>query len=90
MNNIITKFFGIADRQHHSLDLYDRLQDLMSLSRQRRALRSMDADRLHDLGITQQEAMIEAKKPVWDAPVHWQTRRTAAYCCDIPAQNNQI
>lgn len=33
--------------------------------RQRRALRELDSDRLHDLGISRSEAMRESRKPFW-------------------------
>lgn len=33
--------------------------------RQRRALREMDNDQLHDLGITRTEAIQESRKPFW-------------------------
>lgn len=49
-----------------------RLSDLLSLARQRRALAGLDADRLADIGVTRQEALEEADRPVWDVPAHWQ------------------
>lgn len=33
--------------------------------RQRRALREMDADQLHDLGLSRSAAMQEGRKPFW-------------------------
>ncbi len=33
--------------------------------RQRRALRNMDKEQLHDLGINRSEAMRESRKPFW-------------------------
>lgn len=44
---------------------------LFALYRQRRALAALDAHRLHDLGLTRQEADAEAHRPIWDAPTTW-------------------
>ncbi|MEM7471569.1 MAG: DUF1127 domain-containing protein [Pseudomonadota bacterium] len=43
----------------------------VDLYRQRRALAAMDKAQLMDLGLTREEADIEAARPVWDAPQHW-------------------
>lgn len=43
----------------------------VALYRQRRALASLDDTRLADLGLSRHEANTEAKRPVWDAPLHW-------------------
>jgi len=37
-------------------------------SRSRRALRSLPAAALHDIGLTQTQARIEAGRPFWQAP----------------------
>ncbi|MEL6475775.1 MAG: DUF1127 domain-containing protein [Pseudomonadota bacterium] len=34
-------------------------------ARQRRALRRMDPDRLADIGVTRDQALVEAAKPFW-------------------------
>ncbi len=47
------------------------LQDYMALYRQRRALRTLDAHLLADIGVSASAAEIEAKRPVWDVPGHW-------------------
>ena len=39
--------------------------------RQRKALKSLDASRLSDLGLSYQAAHREANRPVWDVPAHW-------------------
>lgn len=44
----------------------------LDLYRQRRALAKMDNAQLVDLGLTRAEAQAEAKRPIWDAPNHWQ------------------
>lgn len=47
------------------------LAALVSLRRERQALGNLDAHLLRDIGITQDEARREARRPVWDAPGHW-------------------
>lgn len=47
------------------------LMRYVDLYRQRRALAAMDKAQLMDLGLTREEADIEAARPVWDAPQHW-------------------
>ncbi|MCD9148908.1 DUF1127 domain-containing protein [Pseudophaeobacter flagellatus] len=42
-----------------------------ALLRQRRALKALDAAALEDIGITRQEALTEAARPLWDAPESW-------------------
>lgn len=40
--------------------------------RQRRALERLESHRLEDLGLGRGDALREAKRPIWDAPNHWQ------------------
>ena len=47
------------------------LLDLLSLYRQRRALADLDDTALSDIGLTRDEAVAEARKPIWDVPDHW-------------------
>ena len=42
-----------------------------SLYRQRRALATLDAHMLKDLGLTKQQAVVESERPIWDAPSNW-------------------
>ncbi|UYP66582.1 DUF1127 domain-containing protein [Thalassobacter stenotrophicus] len=48
------------------------LMDYIALCRQRRALATMDARQLADIGVTPDQARTEAARPVWDVPSHWQ------------------
>jgi len=41
---------------------------LMSLYRQRRALASLSAARLQDLGLTRAQALAESRRSLWDIP----------------------
>ena len=42
-----------------------------STFRQRRALGQLDAVALHDIGLTRQQAVKEAKRAIWDVPSNW-------------------
>lgn len=48
-----------------------RLTHLIDLHKQRRALRTLSAEQLRDMGISAQDAAIEAAKPIWDTPTQW-------------------
>jgi len=43
----------------------------IDLYRQRRALAALDTARLTDIGLSRQDAEVEAGRAFWDAPVHW-------------------
>lgn len=43
---------------------------MLSLARQRAALAAMDDAQLRDLGLTRDEALAEARRPIWDLPKH--------------------
>ncbi|MDU8910265.1 DUF1127 domain-containing protein [Aestuariicoccus sp. MJ-SS9] len=64
-------FVEITRHMPQPLDLARMLRTWAALARQRRALAKLDADTLRDVGITADEATIEAKRPVWDAPRNW-------------------
>lgn len=51
--------------------LLGRISEMMAVRRQRRALLSLDAHMLKDIGVTRRDAAVEAQKPIWDAPTHW-------------------
>jgi uncharacterized protein YjiS (DUF1127 family) len=42
-----------------------------AVARQRRALKELDDSALSDIGISRQEADVEARRPIWDAPSTW-------------------
>ena len=44
------------------------LSDVFDLYRQRRALARLDDKALADIGLTREEAQIEANRPFWDIP----------------------
>ena len=46
----------------------------LALHRSRRGLTQLDAHMLRDIGLTEAEARVEAARPLWDAPEHWQKR----------------
>ncbi|MDX5401835.1 MAG: DUF1127 domain-containing protein [Rhodobacterales bacterium] len=39
--------------------------------RSRKALARLDPRLLRDIGLTREEALDEAARPIWDAPLHW-------------------
>ncbi|MFN3662902.1 DUF1127 domain-containing protein [Yoonia sp.] len=51
--------------------LWRRVMQMIGLARQRRDLRDLDPHLLDDIGITRQDALREAEKPLWDVPRHW-------------------
>jgi len=50
---------------------FSRLRAAMALSKQRRSLADLDDALLKDIGLTREEALREAERPLWDAPRHW-------------------
>ena len=44
---------------------------LFAIWRQRRALSRLDERARQDIGLTKNEAHIEATRPFWDVPMHW-------------------
>ena len=51
--------------------LVSRLRQLRAVARQRRALAALDVSRLRDLGLSAEDARIEAARPFWDVPATW-------------------
>ena len=47
------------------------LRAMLALSRQRRKLRDLDPHLLQDIGVTDEQAKAESRRPAWDAPAHW-------------------
>jgi uncharacterized protein YjiS (DUF1127 family) len=43
----------------------------MALARSRRSLARLDPRLVQDIGLSVDEANAEARRPVWDAPLHW-------------------
>ncbi|MAQ84281.1 DUF1127 domain-containing protein [Psychromarinibacter halotolerans] len=61
-----TRFAGTRRRS-----VLQAIFQLSALRRQRLHLAQMDARMLDDIGVSRDEAMSEASRPVWDAPGHW-------------------
>lgn len=51
--------------------LWARLERSRGLARQRQALLELDETLLRDIGLTREQALREAGRPIWDAPRHW-------------------
>ncbi|MDU8929580.1 DUF1127 domain-containing protein [Alisedimentitalea sp. MJ-SS2] len=60
-----------AIRLNRPVLLAARFSTLLSLRRQRSRLARLDAKALADIGLTRDEAMTEAKRPIWDVPATW-------------------
>lgn len=51
--------------------LWAAIARMIALHRQRRQLAELDAHLLDDIGVSREDALTEAARPVWDAPAHW-------------------
>lgn len=60
---------GAPLRRRHSL--FSTLAHVYGVWRQRQVLKTLDAERLSDLGLTRDQAQTEARRPLWDAPRTW-------------------
>ncbi len=54
-----------------ALFLSRRVSLWTALARQRAALARLDDTALRDVGLSPEDARIEAARPFWDAPAHW-------------------
>ncbi|TCP41753.1 DUF1127 domain-containing protein [Rhodovulum marinum] len=61
----------IAPRPHDVPALFRRLVLGLGAARQRRRLAELDEALLRDIGLTRDEAVAEARRPVWDVPQSW-------------------
>ncbi len=48
-----------------------RLAQTLGLWEQRRKLAVLDDAALRDIGLTRDEAVTEAQRPLWDVPANW-------------------
>ena len=51
--------------------LFQRLQTIITTRRERQALLALDPALLCDIGLTREQALAEANRPIWDAPTTW-------------------
>ena len=51
--------------------LFGRIRRALSLHSERQAFRRMDDALLRDIGLTRDQAMKEAARPIWDVPTTW-------------------
>ena len=47
----------------------------LGLAKQRRDLAALAPHQLQDIGLSAEQARIEAARPLWDAPAHWRKLR---------------
>ncbi|MCO8145698.1 DUF1127 domain-containing protein [Rhodovulum tesquicola] len=52
-------------------DLLRRIGLGLGVARQRHRLAELDDTLLRDIGLTRDEALAEARRPVWDVPQTW-------------------
>ncbi len=63
--------FGFLRNFRRTAAARPTLRTLLSVAKERHALKSLPADRLEDIGYSASEAKAEADRPVWDVPRHW-------------------
>lgn len=51
--------------------LLARVTTVLALRRQRAALAALPEAMLTDIGLTREEALNEAQRPLWDVPARW-------------------
>ena len=61
-----TGFFALQP-----LNMLHNLHRWAAIHRQRQALARLDDSALRDIGVSREEALAEAARPVWDAPDNW-------------------
>lgn len=69
MFHTLTRLFPLSPLARPGL--FARLSAVRALTRSRRALAELDAQRLSDIGLTEAEAQSEARRKPWDAPANW-------------------
>lgn len=68
MSSLISEFFA-APRPHGSM--VSRFLKADALRRSRAQLARLDATQLADIGLSREDAVAEARRPLWDVPGHW-------------------
>ena len=51
--------------------LIQRILTVIATRRERQALLALDPALLCDIGLTREQALAEANRPIWDAPTTW-------------------
>ena len=64
-------YFSDTRTAHPIRRIRPSLTQMLSVRKQRRQLRKMDARALSDIGLTRTEALEESRRPMWDVPAHW-------------------
>jgi uncharacterized protein YjiS (DUF1127 family) len=60
-----------ATRPSRRPRLLHRIARMLTLRRQRASLAQLDDHLLRDIGLTPEEALAEARRPLWDVPANW-------------------
>jgi uncharacterized protein YjiS (DUF1127 family) len=53
------------------LRLLKMIGTALAIRRQRQRLLRLDDALLDDIGLTEDQAIAESRRPIWDAPPHW-------------------
>jgi len=70
--NTITNFARIfAATEPGTRSVFQKLSNVVSVVRQRRALAQLDCAALNDIGLTRSQAKRESRRFVWDVPANW-------------------
>lgn len=70
---VIEGFAGLTRRGRFSILRF--VSQMIAVRRQRVALAQAPDHLLKDMGLTREDALAEADRPVWDVPANWLERR---------------
>jgi uncharacterized protein YjiS (DUF1127 family) len=62
---------SLPDRSARPIRLLTRIRLALAARAQRRALAQADDRLLDDIGVSRDQALAEARRPVWDVPPTW-------------------
>lgn len=71
MTTLTTARPALSPAARPARTIFEALGQMVALRRQRRALATLDAEQLRDIGVGRAQAQAEAMRPVWDVPANW-------------------
>ncbi|KCV80972.1 hypothetical protein ATO10_14259 [Actibacterium atlanticum] len=66
-----TQYLGTARAHGRQGSFFTSLRAAFMLGKQRHELAQLSDAQLDDLGLTRDQVLAEAKRPVWDVPSNW-------------------
>ncbi len=69
--SILAPTTALVTRTRLARSVIGHLRRALRLRAERRALLTLDAHLLDDVGLTRSQALSEASRPLWDAPATW-------------------